>query len=146
MTDVPRLISGPYRPPAGRPYRAGRTVGCKIRGEVTVTGISDAPIPWPIARAAGRPRQGLPVVTPELERAIRTESRQAIAYWWGVSISTAWRWRRALAVPRYNPGTVERWRELGKTKLTEEGRRKGHERMRRAIRRRRERPRILHGE
>ena len=48
--EPPTLIAGPYRPPAGRAYRPGRTVGDLLRGEVVVCGVSDTPIHWPVAR------------------------------------------------------------------------------------------------
>jgi hypothetical protein len=120
---APALIAGPYRPPAGRSHRVGATVGCRVRGEVMVSGVTDAPLPWPCARTTP-PARPLPVVTPELARAIRTESVEAVAYWWGISRWIVRRWRQALGVPRFNPGTLARWRELAPTKLTPAVRRK----------------------
>ena len=32
--------------------------------------------------------------------AVRTESAQAIGYWWGVSEGAVWRWRKALGISR----------------------------------------------
>lgn len=131
--DPPRLIAGPYRPPR---LRRGRVAYDVLRGDLVVVGTSEAPIAWPVActRAGSRPT---PVMSDELIRAVRTESRQAISYWFGVSLTVAWRWRRALHVERFNAGTRDRWRELARTKLTEEGRRIAHQRMRAAFARRR---------
>jgi hypothetical protein len=67
-----------------------------VRGEVTLCGLSDAPIPWPIGKR-GRSRNSL-VVFKDLEKAIRRESNQAIAYWWGVTPQTVSKWRKALSV------------------------------------------------
>ena len=45
---------------------------------MTICGLSDAPIPWPIGRR-GRGRHSL-IVYKGLAKAIRRESNQAIAY------------------------------------------------------------------
>jgi hypothetical protein len=53
--------------------------------------------------AAGRRRSRS---VAELARAIRQQSATAIRFWWGVSVQTVWRWRRALGVTRTsNPGS-----------------------------------------
>ena len=31
-------------------FRIGRTVFCEVRGEMVVTGMTDAPIPWPVGK------------------------------------------------------------------------------------------------
>lgn len=108
---APTLIGGPYRPPAGRAYRVGRTVGDRLRGEVTVYGLSDAPIQWPVARTLPHSRP-MPVMTRDLTRAVKTESVEALAYHWGVSRYTVRHWRHALGVDRFNSGTLAVWREL----------------------------------
>jgi hypothetical protein len=42
----------------------------------------------------------------ELARAVRTESAEAVRYWWGVSEGVVHRWRKFLDVTRTNnPGT-----------------------------------------
>jgi hypothetical protein len=112
MPDPPKLIACPYHPPRGKAYRVGRTVGDLIRGEVTITGASDAPIIWPVAPTSPQARRHLPVVTAELARAIRTESCEAVAYHWGISRWAVRRWRHALDVGRFTPGTLARWGEL----------------------------------
>jgi hypothetical protein len=45
------------------------------------------------------------LVDAELARAVRSESKQAIMHWWGVSSSAARNWRRALGVERFNVGS-----------------------------------------
>jgi hypothetical protein len=41
-----RLL-GTYRTPR---FRIGQRVRCQVRGEVVITGMTEAPIPWPIAK------------------------------------------------------------------------------------------------
>lgn len=58
MDDADRFrLLGLYRTPR---FRIGQRVRCHVRGEVIITGISDAPIPWPIAKG-GRGRHSLVV-------------------------------------------------------------------------------------
>ena len=49
MNDPDRfkLLFGPYKTPRGR---VGAWVRCDVRGEVRVCGLSEARIPWPVAR------------------------------------------------------------------------------------------------
>jgi hypothetical protein len=123
MPDEPALIGGPYRAPR---CRVGSTLFDIVRGDLTVVRISDAPVPWPLGRThpVCRPK---PILTGGLVRALRTESELAVMHHWGVSRWTVCRWRRALAVPRFNAGTLEIWRQAALTKLTPEMRRRAHE-------------------
>src|SRR5262249_12034090 len=58
------------------------------------------PIPWPRCRALGvRGGSGL-LVTEELVRAVRSESSAGIQFWFGVTETTVWRWRKAFGVSR----------------------------------------------
>jgi hypothetical protein len=101
MNDADRFrLLGPYRTPR---FRIGQRVRCLVRGEVIITGISDAPIGWPIAKG-GRGARSL-VVYKGLTRAIRRESNQAVARWWGVDEQTVSKWWRLLSVPRATAGT-----------------------------------------
>jgi hypothetical protein len=52
------------------------------------------------------------LVDEELARAVRTESRIAVEFWWGASESAVYSWRKALAVPRPKlaPAEIERRR------------------------------------
>jgi hypothetical protein len=48
----------------------------------------------------GSGRPGL-LITDELVRAIRTESAEAIKFWFGVSTPTVWQWRRAFGISHW---------------------------------------------
>jgi len=88
-----RLRFGPYRTPR---FKYGDQVKDARRGPVTIVGLSDAPIPWPIG-AGVRGAKSL-VLFGALVRAVRRESNQAVAQAWGVTGQTVTAWRRALGV------------------------------------------------
>jgi hypothetical protein len=95
MTDADRypLLFGPYQAPR---FRVGGTLTCELRGAVTVTGVSKAPIPWPQVHA--KPRRPSLVVCGGLSKALRRESGIAIAHWWGSHPVTVYEWRRRLGL------------------------------------------------
>lgn len=97
------LIGGPYRAPR---CRVGSRLTCaRYQGEVIVTGMSDAPVPWPLCRPTGHGRPSL-VLCGDLETAVMTESAAAVMYHWRVCESTVILWRRILEVTaRQCPGT-----------------------------------------
>lgn len=113
MPDPPKLLGGPYAMPR---CRVGKPLFDTIRGDLVVATITDTPIPWPFGRVS-RACRGAPILTGDLERAVRVESNQAIQYYWGVSRWTVERWRRALGVERMNPGTAAVWKELSASKV-----------------------------
>ncbi len=116
----PALLHPPYRAPRVRP---GEQLYCEHHAaDVLVAGTTDAPIPWP---AYAHLRGLTPILTGDLARAVRLESVQAVAYWWGVSRDTVRRWRKKLGVGRFNEGTTARWRELVAVRLPVEARRRG---------------------
>lgn len=48
MHDAERFrLLGKYRTPR---LRIGRTVVCEVRGEMVISGMTDAPIPWPVGK------------------------------------------------------------------------------------------------
>src|SRR5262245_40153949 len=103
------LVAGPYRPP---PCKPGDKLLCALRDRlVVVKKVTGARVPWP-ATNSGRGGRYAPIVTEELARAIRTESNQAVAYWFGLSPGTVTRWRRLLGVPRTTPGTARLYDEV----------------------------------
>jgi hypothetical protein len=113
---IPALIAGPYAAPKVRP---GGHLTCRLRGDVVVDGLTDAPVPWPYTKHRGHgSKQPILIVTGDLERAIRAESREAIAHHFGVARTTASRWRRALDVDRLNDGTRAALLNHAHTKLS----------------------------
>jgi hypothetical protein len=96
-----RLRFGPYRTPL---FRYGAVVKDLRFGRVKTAGISDARIPWPY-RKKGMPKTL--ILYGDLAKAVRRESNQAIAFWWGVTPQTVTVWRKALGVPPTTAGTSE---------------------------------------
>jgi hypothetical protein len=73
MTDADRFkLLGTYRTPR---FRVGQVVRCVARGKVVITGITKAPIPWPVAKK-GKGRHTL-VVFKDLAKSVRRESAQS---------------------------------------------------------------------
>jgi hypothetical protein len=85
--DRIKLLFGPYRAPH---LTRGERANCLYRDTtVVITGLSDAPIPWPRCRALDSTGGGSGLlVDEELARAVRHESAAAVGYWWGVSNQT----------------------------------------------------------
>jgi hypothetical protein len=106
VTDADRFrLLGQYRTPR---CRIGQRVRCQVRGEVVIVALSDVPIPWPLCK---RGKWLVPVVYQGLVKALRRESEQAVAHWWGVGVWQVWRWRRVLGVPRVTDGTSRLYHE-----------------------------------
>jgi hypothetical protein len=103
VVDLERvqLLFGPYQAP---PLKRGDKTFCLVRDyPVVVIGWSDARISWPRCLPVEPPRCGRGLlIDDELARAIRHESAAAVAYWWGVHVSTVLHWRKALGVTRTN--------------------------------------------
>lgn len=103
MQDADRYrLLGDYETPL---FEYGQVVFCERFGEVEIVGLTDAKIPWPIGRRPGaRPRTI--VLLADLVEAVRRESNQAVAHWWGVSTQTVTVWRKVLDVPQATEGTT----------------------------------------
>jgi hypothetical protein len=79
---------------------------------MVITGITDAPIPWPIGKlGAGRTSR---IVYKGLAKAVRRESELAVCHWWGVKPSTVRKWRRELGVGIVTEGTSRLFRDYSK--------------------------------
>jgi hypothetical protein len=102
MTDGDRfrLLYAPYRTPR---FRYGSVVFCEVRGYVTICGLSNGTIPWPIAKTKHGAKSL--VVYKGLAKAVRRESNQAICHWWGLTAQTISKWRRILGVDSTTEGT-----------------------------------------
>ena len=72
-----KLHKGPYKTPR---FRIGQTVVDASRGEVTIVGVTDGRIPWPIGKTK---RAKTLVMFRGLANALRNESNTAICHWWG---------------------------------------------------------------
>jgi hypothetical protein len=128
MYDAGRYkLLGKYRTPR---FHYGKAVFCQVRGWVVITGLHEAPIPWPVCKRPGRStgRTSL-VVYRGLIRALRRESEQAVCQWWGVSPTTVWKWRKALGLAgKPTEGTVRRLRDLAARPAVVAGLRKAQDR------------------
>jgi len=80
-------------------------VQCLVRGHVIITGLHDGPISWPIGKTARNSRQRFIILFGDLVQAVRVESEQAVARWWGVGLSTVLKWRKALGIGATTEGT-----------------------------------------
>jgi hypothetical protein len=118
------LVAGPYRAPRCRP---GKVLACTLRGDVTVAGLTDAPVPWPYAAQAQGGGKPLLILAGDLERAVRAESVAAVCHHWGCGRKLVWRWRAALGVGRMTDGTRRRWSALAAGKFGRETTTKGEE-------------------
>jgi hypothetical protein len=108
VDDAERFrLLGKYKTPK---VRYGRRARSLVRGEVTVCGLTDALIPWPI----GAKHAKCLVVYGDLARAVRRESNQAVAYWWGITPQTVTIWRKALGVEPSTAGTSRLRRDYAK--------------------------------
>jgi hypothetical protein len=117
--DPTRLLFGPYRTPR---CKVGKKLTCEVRGDVEVKAISDGRIPWPMTRR-GRSRLTM-IVCGGLAEAVRRESVAAVCHWWGVGVTTVWKWRKALGVEQYNEGTSRLQAAYTPVRLTPEVRAK----------------------
>jgi len=92
------------------PIRVGQRVLCQVRGEMIVRGMTGAPIPWPLGSPKGHGGQHSLIVYKDLAKAIRRESNQAVAHWWGIDPQMVTKWRKLLNVKRGTQGTTRLFR------------------------------------
>jgi len=82
-------------------FEFGDIVTDELRGDVRIIRMTDALIQWPVGRrldTKGGP--GAIILFAGLVDAVRQESNQTVAHWWGVTGQTVTKWRRALDVDR----------------------------------------------
>lgn len=105
--DRVRLLFGPYTPPQ---LKKGERAYCLYRDTlVVIVGWSSGRISWPCRYMLDKGGNGNGLlVDDELARAIKHESGKALCYWWGISRSTAERWRRAFHVGRMDAEGTKR--------------------------------------
>lgn len=98
--DARDLRFGPYRTPR---YKLRTWVTCQYRGRVKITGTSDGRIPWPMTTLPN----GIQVLVlyRDLARAVRHESYPALQHWFGATVDSVWKWRKALHV-KDTPGNA----------------------------------------
>jgi hypothetical protein len=125
-----KLIAGPYSAPL---FELGDIVTDELRGDVRITAISDSRISWPKGRRLNQKggHAGL-VLFADLERAVRSESNQAVCHWWGVTPQTVTKWRNALEVDADTPGTRKLRQEHGAQEWFQVVRGKAHDKSRNA--------------
>lgn len=105
------LIGGPYTPP---PVRRGDRATCLYRDcGVVITSWTSAPISWPRCNKIGQMGGSGLLVTEELVKAVKTESAEAMKFWFGVSTHTVWCWRKSFGVGMWEtPGSRRLHQEL----------------------------------
>jgi hypothetical protein len=95
VMPAPQLL-GKYTAPS---VRRGEVVSCLYRDkDCRVTSWSNARISWPRVQPVGQRGGSSLWVNESLARAIRTESATALRYWFGVNITSVWKWRREFGV------------------------------------------------
>jgi hypothetical protein len=95
-TDRFKMLFGPYTTPV---FKYGDDAFCERHGDVILCGLTPARIPWPIGKRKQKGSRARSIVLcGALVEAVRRESAQAVAYWFGVTAQTVTRWRKALGV------------------------------------------------
>ncbi|MBI3870009.1 MAG: hypothetical protein HY299_15910 [Verrucomicrobia bacterium] len=101
-----RFVDGPYSPPM---ISIGGWLKCKLRDDLQVGGYSNGLIPWPVA--LGRANQL--IVCGDLVRALKTESRLAVSFHFGISLALVSEYRQKLGIERYTAGSMRLfWRNI----------------------------------
>ena len=83
--------AGPYQPPHAK---VGAKLHDEMLGDVTVEGVTDAPVSWPATTFRGRL---IPILCGDLVRAVCEEVEVVTAHYWGVTKYVVNQWRKALA-------------------------------------------------
>lgn len=108
-----RFVGGPYEPPW---VPMGGWLKCELRGDLRVGGYTNALIPWPTAE--GHARQL--ILCGDLVKALKTESRPAVSFHFGISRQIVSEYRRRLEIERLNPGSMRLfWRTVDLARTAE---------------------------
>lgn len=108
-----RLVDGPYVPPL---VAIGGWLKCELRGELQVGGYTNALIPWPVAVGHASQR----IVCGDLVRALKTESRLAVSFHFGISRALVSEYRQRLGIERYTAGSMRLfWRNIELARASE---------------------------
>jgi len=108
-----RFVVGPYAPPL---VPTGGWLKCELRGNLQVEGYTNALIPWPVA--VGHQKQL--IVCGDLVKALRTESRLAVAFHFGISGALVSEYRSRLGIERYTAGSQRLfWRNVNLARTDE---------------------------
>jgi hypothetical protein len=101
-----RFVGGPYAPPI---VPLGGWLKCDVRGRLQVGGYTNALIPWPVA--VNHPRQM--ILCADLVKALKTESRLAVCFHFGISPQIVSEYKRRLGIERFTPGSTRLfWRNV----------------------------------
>lgn len=108
-----RFVGGPYAPPL---VPIGRWLKCELRGELQVSGYTNALIPWPAA--TGHHKQL--IVCGDLVRALKTESVLAVAFHFAISRGLVSEYRSRLNIERFTAGSQRLfWRSVNLARTPE---------------------------
>lgn len=108
-----RFVGGPYAPPL---VCIGGWLKCELRGELQVSGYTNALIPWPVAT---RHHKQL-IVCADLVRALKTESVLAVAFHFGISRALVSEYRSRLNIERFTAGSQRLfWRSVNLARTPE---------------------------
>ena len=108
-----KLISGPYSPPV---VPIGGHLKCELRGDLKVGGYTNAIIPWPVALNHAKQL----ILCGDLVRALKTESRAAVVFHFGISPQWISEYRGRLGIERFTPGSMRLfWRTVNLARTPE---------------------------
>lgn len=111
--DMVRFVGGPYAPPF---VPIGGWLRCEIRGMLQVGGYTNALIPWPTA--IGHAKQL--ILCGDLVKALKTESRLALCFHFGMSPQSVSGYKDRLGIERLTPGSTRLfWRNVNLARTDE---------------------------
>jgi hypothetical protein len=120
LLPMPAKLQNRYITPV---YFLGARVICEVRGPVTIVGLSDGLIRWPIGLSDGQTEL---IVYRGLAKAVREELAAAVAAHWKVPVAKLTAWRLELDKPPpvkqprpgKQPQPIRRRRRVGRPPIT----------------------------